>query len=932
MALFGGNLPASAQQKPAATDDTKQETLQEVVVTGIRYSVEKSLQLKREAVGTVDVVTAESIGKLPDKNVADALQRLPGVDISSASGTEGAFDEADRVSMRGTSPSLTQTLINGHYVATGDWFVLDQTGTVGRSVSYTLLPAEIVGRVEVNKSSEASLLEGGTAGTVNIITRKPLDFHQSLTLQGSLGAVYATQPGTKDPQFSALGNWVNADRTFGVLLQAFSETRHLRRDGQEMLGYNQFKATDPAAIAVPALAGVYYPQFIGSTFFQQKRVRNGGLVDVEWRPNDALTLDLNGFVSHLQASNLNDNYLLWMNNFAAGEAPASYTIQNNTLTSAYWTPVAGTAYTVYDQISRPNDSSSTYYGVLSGTWKASDSLTLYGELGNSEGEGKTPNQDVSETDPAVGTGAWYHLNGTTTAASWNTPGTNPTTPTPNGVPVAFGWIFGDQNIDVVDAENWAKIDATYGLKDSVFTDFKFGARYSDHDRHSWGAIGQGPGCDGGPLNWSDGPFACPDAAGSGLNPANYPTGHQNYPSDWGNGIGTGFPREIWYWTPAQLSAYNSIATYRDPLARADWSSDYGVHEKDTAVYVQADLAGERWSANAGLRFARTQEDVAINLPSACTTTSGTGDAATCTSQPNVIVTSAFGDYQTNHLGNTYNDILPSVNFKYNLTPELIARLDASETMTRPDYSSLAGAVSTTVQALNPGVCCGDGSGGNPNLKPTKSTNVDAGMEWYFGPKSMLAAEFFHMSLKDYVAFGTYQTTIFTQNNNTPANQIGFQGLYSITAPFNADARVDGIELSYVQSFLTYWGVETNFTYADGKQTSNIPAGGTDQMVGTSKDTANAIVFFEDKGFSARVAYTYRSSFFDGLDRSTAFTQQGVGTLAASLDYAINDSVEISLDGLNLNNPEYKYYALGTYQPRSFYRNGSQYYLNLRVKL
>jgi iron complex outermembrane recepter protein len=901
IALFGAGDLAQAQQQPQPAQDESKDQLQEIVVTGLRYSIEKALEIKKQTVGTVDVITAESIGKLPDKNVADALQRLPGIDIASASGTEGGFDEADRVSMRGTSPSLTQTLINGHYVATGDWFVLDQTGTVGRSVSYTLLPSEIVSRVDVHKSSEASLQEGGTAGTVNIITQKALDFHQPITLQASVGAVYATQPGTKDPQFSALGDWTNDGHTFGVLLQVFSETRHLRRDGQEMLGYNTFSPGTAAVTAIPALNGVQYPQFIGSTFFTQKRVRNGGLLDAQWKPTDSLTIDLNGFFSHLQANNLNDNYLLWIKNFAPGQAPATYTVQNNTLTSASWAPVAGTAYTVYDQISRPNDSSSTYFGVLSGTWKPTGALTLYGELGNSEGHGRTPNQDVSETNPAVGTGAFYDLHGTTTAASWNTPNFNQTTPTPNGTPVAFGWIFGDQNIDVVDAENWAKIDATFVTNGSVFTDFKFGARYSDHDRHNWGTIGQGP------------------IVSVASNPGNYPIGNQNYPSDWGNGIGTGFPQEIWYWTPAQLSAYDSIATNRDPVTRADWTADFGVHEKDTAVYFQADLAGDRWSANAGVRLVRTQDLVAITTPSAA-------------SDPRAITTSAFGPYVVNHVDNNYNNVLPSVNFKYNLTSSLIGRLDVAETMTRPDYSALAGSINATVPAPDPSIapCCGDASGGNPNLKPTKSTNVDAGLEWYFAPKSLLAAELFHMSLKDYVSYGTYTTAIFTQTTQTPQ---GFQGLYSVTAPFNADARVDGVELSYTQSFLTYWGVEANFTYADGVQTSNVGTGpgATDQMVGTSKDTGNLILFFEDRGFSARVAYTYRSAFFDGLDRSTAITQQGVGTLAASLDYQVNGNFEISLDGLNLNDPEYKYYALGTYQPRSFYRNGAQYYLNLRLK-
>src|SRR6202140_219970 len=142
MALFGRNGAVHAQTSGDQTSSGQNE-LQEVVVTGIRYSLEQSIVQKRAATSVVDVVTAEDIGKMPDKNIADSLQRVPGVTISSAGANEGGFDEADRVSMRGTNPSLTQTLINGHSVASGDWFVLDQVGnTVGRSVSYTLLPSE----------------------------------------------------------------------------------------------------------------------------------------------------------------------------------------------------------------------------------------------------------------------------------------------------------------------------------------------------------------------------------------------------------------------------------------------------------------------------------------------------------------------------------------------------------------------------------------------------------------------------------------------------------------------------------------------------------------------------------------------------------------------------------------------------------------------
>jgi iron complex outermembrane recepter protein len=142
IALYATVDVALAQN--AAQDENYENVLEEVVVQGIRGSLQRSLDTKRDSDSHVEVISAEDIGKMPDRNIADSLQRVPGVTISAAGASEGAFDENDRVSMRGTSPSYTQTLINGHNVASGDWFVLNQTGTVGRSVSYSLLPSELV--------------------------------------------------------------------------------------------------------------------------------------------------------------------------------------------------------------------------------------------------------------------------------------------------------------------------------------------------------------------------------------------------------------------------------------------------------------------------------------------------------------------------------------------------------------------------------------------------------------------------------------------------------------------------------------------------------------------------------------------------------------------------------------------------------------------
>src|SRR5258708_9321733 len=271
LALLGTTFQASAQV-------AKQET---ITVTGIRASLEKSLETKRNADSVVEVITAEDIGKMPDRNGADAVQRGPGVTISSQSGGSGGFDENDRVSMRGTNPSLTQTLVNGHAIASGDWFVLDQVGLVGRSVSFSLLPSELVSQVIIRRSATADLVEGGGAGAVDIITRKPLQFSKQVTLEGSAGVVYADLPKKTDPQVSALINWKNDAGTAGVMLQGFSEKRHLRRDGQEILGYSQIAPGSPLSTARPDLANLSYPPLIVSPPFAQDHDPKGRVVDVQ---------------------------------------------------------------------------------------------------------------------------------------------------------------------------------------------------------------------------------------------------------------------------------------------------------------------------------------------------------------------------------------------------------------------------------------------------------------------------------------------------------------------------------------------------------------------------------------------------------------------------------------------------------------------------
>jgi len=915
--MMGAALSAQAQQaatQPAAPQrGAAQEEPQSVIVTGIRAAMEQSLNQKRNADTNVEVITAEDIGKMPDKNVADSLQRISGVTISSASANEGGFDENDRVSMRGTNPSLTQTLINGHNVASGEWFILNQTGTVGRSVTYTLLPSELVGKVVVHKTPEASLVEGGVAGSVNIVTRRPLDFKNPLTAEAAVGVVYAQQPGKTDPQLSGLVNWKNADNTMGIMVQAFSEKRHLRRDGQELLGYEKIAPGSAIARSNPDLAGVAYPTLIGAALFEQVRKRTGGLIDVQIKPSRDLMFDFTAFTSKMDAANYNRNYMLWGSrilNQGAGQAPdPGYVVRNGTLVQANFTGIAGNQYGVYDQISRPDAGSDSNFFNFDTKWRANDNLTFTTKLGTSRGTGKTPTQDVAEWNTGIGSGGSWKLNGVDRAADWSLGTANHASPA--GVPL--GWIFGDQFVNVKDKETWAQLDGDYRIEAGPFNLLKFGARWADHERSSSGVVGQGPGCIDSsgrsqPFDWSQ-QYWCPVGTRSPADPANFPQGGvQHYPSGFGSGLGGSFPTNVWYYTPEQLAAYNKLANRATDGSREDWASEYLLKERSSALYVQGNMEGEGWSGNIGLRVVQTREHIVSNV-------------AVDASTPGAQTKSAFGPFKPTAFDNTYTDVLPSANLRLELRKDLIGRLGVSKTMTRPDYSALAGAISLTPPAVAGGR--GTGSGSNPDLKPVRSKNFDASLEWYFAPRALARAGVFLMDLSSYVGLGKTVKNFLTFSTATPQGQMV---AYDLTVPVNTSAKVKGIELAYEMPIGQNFGAAANYTWVDAEDENGGP------VVGASKNTWNLSGYYENDTVNARVSYTRRSDFYSGLDRQTTFSQAAVGTLSASLGYKINDRFAISLDGHNLNNPKLKYYADNADQPRSIYQSGRQYYLTLRAKM
>ena len=864
----------------------------QVVVTGIRASREQSLKMKRDSDTVMDVVSAEDIGKLPDKNVADAVERIPGVNISSGSGGEGGFSENDRVSIRGTNPSLTQTTINGHTVATGDWYIGDQQNTVGRSVSFTLLPSEIVSAVEVQKSSQADYIEGGTVGNVNVVTRLPLDFKKQLTVEATAQAMYADLPAKTSPQFNGLVNWKNDENTLGVLVQLFSEKRNERRDGQELflLGSgvigNPGDNSSAVVAAHPDLNGVVYPSQIGSAAFSQQSTRSGGLFDVQMKPITGLTLDVNGFYSRFRTDTFDTNFMASpFNLLSQGISPTSYTVKNNTLVAATFpttvfnvndpNPGADEAFPgVRDSIFRPGAGSSAAYIDFDAKYRVSDSLTITSKIGFTRGTGQTPH-DYGYEAFLVNSPMTYQLNGNKGPAMVSFPGVDTTNfNNPNNVVNGGSW---SQSATVTDQETYGQVDALMTLDSGYIESIKYGVRYAEHKRSAYD-VSYGCSADQSNPCYTNMALTAPMPAWHGTtSPGNFGAGI---------GFGPGYLQHFWTLDVSDIAAWEQ--QYNNVNLGPAYQNNFEIDEKDAAGYAMANLVGDHWRGNIGLRLVDTKQQ---------------GSAYIYDS-----VNSVFTPTDSSH---NYVDVLPSMNLKFDLTKDLVARFATSTTMSRPDYSAISPAVVLNNLDLT-------GSGGNANLKAIKSHNLDGALEWYFEPQSILSAGLFYMDMPSYVTFGNNVQPYLNTNTQQIAD-------FLITSPYNIAAKNEGMELAWQQSFGNGFGGLLNFTFANGHDANGSP------LVGSSKDTGNVEAYYENDKFSTRLAYNYRSEFLVGLANVTEQYAAPIGTLAASINYKINDNLSITFDGLNLNNPVIKYYS-NAEQPQAFYSNGRQYFLGVRMSL
>jgi iron complex outermembrane recepter protein len=680
-----------------------------------------------------------------------------------------------------------------------------------------------------------------------------------------------------------MAQWNNG--SFGVLGMVFYDKEDLRRDAQEELGYGSVPAATAAAWqaanpSLPNAAGALYPTLLGQTLFEQTQDKKGGLIDIQAKPSDALSLDLTGFFSYMDAANINDNYMFWGHIVGPTYVPTALTVQNGTIVSGTWPTEAGApAAAVYDQITRPGTTADSTFINLDATYDATDNLTFDGQVGWTLGSGRTTYAPAYEWQG--GNGASYTFNGYTNLATVTFPGLATNSPGVNGVNnVGTSWAWNDVD-DSVDKETYAKLDGTFKQDDGALEDLKFGVRFSHHSRD--GQFQQDDGCTS--YCWSNMP-----SYSGGEYPSNFQSGLGSSP--WGGNIFT--------YSQGAIDAYDAAALTPDTNgARYYWLDSFSTVENELAGYLMEEVGGNDWSGNFGVRIVNTLEEVTANLSGGS----------------NPLTFSAFGPFTPTEIDNRYFNVLPSANLKFDLTKHLVARFSAAETMALPDPSALGTGVELTDTNLT-------GNGGNANLKPVKGAVYSTDLEYYYGPESMVELALFDMDLSSYVDFGISSGTYLNTNlsKTSPVYSV-----FTITSPFNTTAEIRGGTLSWQQALPFGFGVNTNFTLADGTSGDGNP------VLGDSKFTYNVGAYWQQGPLSANLDYTYRSHYYAAVSASSPQNMANWYNLNAQANYDITSALSVTFSGRNLTNKIIYEYGAVTTQPVAIYDNGRQYFLNVNYK-
>jgi iron complex outermembrane receptor protein len=895
-----------------------QQQLETVVVTGIRASLESALNAKRQDKGIVDVIKAEDIAKFPDTNLAESLQRVPGVVIDRDAG------EGRNITVRGLGADFTRVRINGieALATTGG---TDSSGGANRSrgFDFNVFAAELFSSLTVRKSNSADVDEGSLGATVDLQAARPFDFKRFVAT-GSAKAKYNDLSGETDPRLAFLVSNTFANNTLGLLVSGAYSKRRLFEEGFSTVRWDNGASSggwcapgvgncgtaarlpvtpeNTAAYDLARNAANFHPRLPRYGRLTHDQDRLGLTAAAQWRPNADTLVSFDLLYSKLEATRQEDflQAISFSRNAGQGGKPQTSVLEtqydaNGALLYGRYNGVDIRAESRYDELTTTFTQPS-----LTVEHQFSDNLRGSLKLGRAESKFRNPFQTTTTLDAPNVNGYSIDFRGNDRlpvisypfdVASSTGPlqlltipqvasGTQPSTIANTTASEIRIRPQGANNVNEIAQLDLAWEPSTnFGLKGGL-----------QHKRYQFDTF------EFRRVNQNDTIFAPP--AGSG----NLTT----MVSGFGKGMSLPAGTPTAWVIPdlkAIVAAYDiycnclksgpaggpgdfTLSSTTNGNARGN---NRAVTETDQGGYLMAEFSqnpfGIRVDGNIGVRYVKT-EQVATGYQAA-----GGGTEVTTV--------------------NSYSDTLPSLNLSARVTPEFMVRFAAAKAMARPQLGNLnpGGSISTTGTLSV--------TSGNPFLKPFRAKTFDLSFEYYQGRSAFVGVGLFQKNIDSYIQ---------SLRNNIPYNQTGlplsllpanFTGdeVFQVTTPINTPGgKLTGYEINVQQplSFLPgigkHLGVLLNYTQVKSKITYLVsPTSSSvivDDLLNMSPESVNATLYYDDGTFSARVSASKRSGFLTrvpGQNNNDVEGKNGSTNVDMSISYKVNKNLDITLEGVNLTN-------------------------------
>ena len=896
---------AQAQEAPAADTGAEEEAGDEIIVTGFRQSLEAALNVKRDSVAAVDAIVAEDIAKFPDQNLAESLQRIPGISISRDAG------EGRSITVRGLSSQFTRVRVNGmETIATS---VDGASANRDRAFDFNVFASELFSSLVVRKTAEASLDEGSLGAVVDLNTGNPLAGKSGFTGAASLVGSYNDLSEKVGPRVAGLLSWRNDAGTFGASVSAaYSNTKTLELGNNTVRwaqarfdsvnGVNCFTTANSggtynagnAACDQATLA--FHPRIPRYGEVAHDRERLGVTGSVQFAPTDSTKLSIDALYSKFDAVREEKwgEVLLRSNERSINLVNPVYDSNNNM--------ISATLNDAWVRTEHYKRKSSTEFYQVGGTWDQdlSDSFrfTLTGGVSKSNADIPVETTIIFDDRDAQG----YSFDYTNMAFPKLTFGTSVTDPA--NFQLAE---IRDRPSNVTNRFKTAQLRTEWDIADgftvkagAVWRRFNFDLEAYTRDTavcgnggtslvtSTSGTIACSPSSLFGPTAVYGFPVTAALSEMFTLGKAGQPAGNTNS------------------WLVPNLAASAAFTgLYSRPLAN-DTGNIRGVQETTKGAYLQFDAKGDvlglEYALNAGIRYAKTDQS-SYGLVS--------GVNATVT--------------------RSYEDWLPSANLALFPTDNLILRAAIADVMTRP-----------TLGSLTPGGSA-DGfnfrvTSGNPFLEPYRATNIDLAAEWYFAPQALLSVAWFKKDVKTFTQSASLTGATFAQTGlplsvlspSSPAAlnpALLTQPIWTLSTTVNGSgATLKGWEVAaqipfkvFTEGFFGNFGIIANATFIDSNANFNLqgpitvarqangslgaltPVALTNTLSNVSKRAYNGTFYYDDGTFSGRVMVSYRGRYHEGAS-GTGNLLEGYGAttnLDASLRYKLTEWLELSVEGNNL---------------------------------